>query len=308
MLGMIGRFLGKVSLARRSLANLSRMDEAQELALINQGTILSRLNQSLASTRLADFEFKVFSQWGEDGIIQRLTEVVEIPNKTFIEFGVEDFMESNCRFLMMKDNWRGFVIDGSAQNIERLRASPFFWKHDLNPLAAFITKDNINQLLEQSGFDADLGLLSVDIDGNDYYVLEAITGFRPRILVCEYNNVFGGERKISVPYDPHFRRMDKHHSGLYFGASLPAMVFLAQRKGYTLVGVNTAGGNAFFVRNDLMTAKLEALQAADAYAPSPVRESRDVSGKLTFVGGQSRIELIKGLPVFNVETLALEPL
>jgi hypothetical protein len=306
---MISDFLAKLAgKVRRPIASLSRMDESLQLARINQGVILSRLNRALVSTKLSDYEFKVFSQWGEDGIIQRLTDAVEIPNKTFIEFGVEDFMESNCRFLMTKDNWRGFVIDGSAANIERLRSSDFYWKHDLNAVAAFITKDNINQLLAESGFDVDLGLLSVDIDGNDYYVLDAIDGFRPRILVCEFNNVFGGERKISVPYDPQFRRMEKHHSGLYFGASLPAMALLAERRGYSLVGINSAGCNAFFVRNDLMNPHLEVWNASNLYAPSAIRESRGPAGELTFVGGKRRLDLIRGLPVYNVETQTIEAL
>ena len=193
--------IGKIRQALQvSLNGESRLDDVS----INQGRILSSLNEAKTSKRLKDFEFKVFSQWGEDGIIQHLTRAVDIKNKTFIEFGVEDFFESNCRFLMMKDDWRGFVIDGSRENIARLKKSNFYWKHHLDAVDAFITKDNINALLAKSGFDADLGILSVDLDGNDYYVLEAIENFRPRILICEYNPIFGATRKISVPDSMHF--------------------------------------------------------------------------------------------------------
>jgi hypothetical protein len=133
---------------------------------INQGLILTKLNQTNTSKNLKDYEFKVFSQWGEDGIIQYLINILEIKNKTFIEFGVEDFSESNCRFLMMKDDWRGFVIDGSRQNIEKLKKSYYFWKHDLKAIPAFIDRENINELLSKSDFDCDLGILSIDVDGN----------------------------------------------------------------------------------------------------------------------------------------------
>ncbi len=129
---------------------------------MSQGLMLSESMAVKESKHLKDYEFKVFSQWGEDGIIQHLTSVLEIENKTFIEFGVEDFFESNCRYLMMKDNWIGFVIDGSASNIDRLKEAEFYWRYDLTALNSFITRENINELLAKSGFDEDLGILSID--------------------------------------------------------------------------------------------------------------------------------------------------
>jgi hypothetical protein len=290
------------------LFNLYRINQLFDELKINQGVILSTLNKNKTSRLLEDYEFKVFSQWGEDGIIQHLINCVEITNKTFIEFGVEDFFESNCRFLLMKDNWRGFVIDGSKSNIDKLKQSYFYWKYHLEAVDAFITKENINELLEQSAFEKDIGILSVDIDGNDYYVLEAISFYNPRILICEYNSVFGKERKISVPYEPDFYRTKKHYSNLYFGASLAAMTHIAEKKGYTLVGTNSIGGNAFYVRNDLINEKLETLTTEQAYVPSNVRESRNRQGELTYITGDARRELIKGMPVFNVETNILEKL
>lgn len=287
---------------------LGGIDQRFDEIRIGQGTIIAALNQGKTSTNLKDYEFKVFSQWGEDGIIQHLTRCVEIKNKTFIEFGVEDFFESNCRFLLMKDDWKGFVIDGSSSAIERLKQSYFYWKHHLEAVHAFITRDNINDLLAGSGFEEDLGILSVDLDGNDYYVLEAITSFKPRILICEFNPVFGGARKISIPYQPDFYRTNSHYSNLYWGASLAAMTHLASRKGYALVGTNTAGNNAFYVRKDLLNEKLEVLSAEMAYSPSNYRESKDRQGNLTFITADRRLDVIKGLPVFEVEKQVIEPL
>src|SRR4051794_15368256 len=113
-----------ISRARRLLSTIAHIDRRLvglevnlEEIKINQGVILSHINNGKTSRDLKDYEFKVFSQWGEDGIIQHLVDSIAIKNKTFIEFGVEDFYESNCRFLLMKDNWRGFVIDGSTANI-----------------------------------------------------------------------------------------------------------------------------------------------------------------------------------------------
>jgi hypothetical protein len=275
---------------------------------MNQGKILTRLHRGGSSTRLQDYEFKVFSQWGEDGIIQRLIEVVKLEQRTFIEFGVEDFFESNCRFLMMNDNFRGFVMDGSVDNVATCKNSYFYWKHALQARQAFITRDNINQLLAESGFGVDLAILSVDLDGVDYWVAESIERFTPRILIHEYNSVFGSQRKISVPYDASFQRSKKHFSNLYWGASLAALTYQANKKGYSLVGTNSAGCNAFYVRNDLVTDKLQVLSAEQAYTESAYRESRDAAGNLTYASGPDRLKAIAGLPVINVETGAEEVL
>lgn len=284
------------------------MKRQLEIIRMNQGIILETLNRQKMSRDLSDYEFRVFSQWGEDGIIQHLISSIEISNKTFIEFGVEDFVESNCRFLLMKDDWKGLVIDGSETNIKRLQSSYFFWKHHLIAKQAFVTKDNIDNLLVESGFDEDLGILSVDIDGVDYFILESIASYKPRILIVEYNPVFGPDRKISVPYKADFFRTEAHYSNLYFGASLAAMAHLAERKGYALVGVGSMGGNAFFVRDDLLNDRVQRRTIKEVFKYSNFRESRDETGALTYLTGEDRLQAIKGLPVVNVETGFLESL
>ena len=301
-----------LSLARRLPAllrsNVLRLSENLETIGVHQGSMHAALNREFDSADLQDYEFKVFSQWGDDGIIQRLIDVVEIENTTFIEFGVEDFSESNCRFLMMKDNWSGFVIDGSPKSIARLKSSYFYWQYDLRALCSFITRENINQLLAQSDFADDLGILSIDLDGNDYHVLESISSFSPRILICEYNAVFGSERKVTVPYRPDFHRTEAHHSNLYWGASLSALNELAHEKGYSLVGTNLAGNNAFFVRDDLMDDRIRALSVEDAFTDSKFRESRNPNGTFSHLHGEDRARAIKGLQVLNTEKGQLEAL
>lgn len=293
---------------RRSIRTHLKIEERFDELRVMHGKLISEIHSSKTTKILQDYEFKVFSQWGEDGILQKLIGCVEIANRTFIEFGVEDFYESNCRYLLMNNNWSGFVMDGSQINIDRMRHSYFYWKYQLDSVAAFITRSNVNQLLASSGFDHDLGILSIDVDGVDYYLFEAISDFRPRIVILEYNAVFGGDRKITVPYADDFRRTNSHYSTLYFGASLAALTHLANRKGYTLVGTSSTGVNAFFVRNDLMNDSLETHTAQSAFTMLRARESRDQQGRLTFLGGDDRINLIKGLPVYNVETQQLEAL
>lgn len=286
----------------RSISSLLKLDRNLDEIKINQGLILSELNRKKHTSALLDYEFKVFSQWGEDGILQYLTQNVEIRNKTFIEFGVEDFFESNCRFLLMKDIWQGFVIDGSSRNIDRLKTSYFYWRYPLHATKAFITRENVSELLNESGFDRDLGILSVDIDGVDYFVLEMLHDWHPRILVVEYNSVFGMRDAVSVPYAADFQRSKWHSSNLYYGASLSAFVYLLRRRGYALVGVNSAGSNAFFVRSELLNDIVHEVAMEDCYRPSCFRESRDQSGRLTFLAGDDRRKLISHLPLVDVVT------
>jgi hypothetical protein len=280
----------------------ARVPEGLHAAKINQGRLLARMNEELTSTDLHDYEFKVFSQAGEDGILQKLVSSINVGKKTFIEFGVEDFTESNCRFLMMKDNWSGFVIDGSIQNIRRIKSSNEHWMHDLTAVHAFITKDNIQTLLSKSGFSEDVGVLSIDVDGVDYWILQAITNYRPRILITEYNAVFGCDRKVSVPYAPDFQRTRRHFSNLYFGASLPALVELAERKGYSFVGTNSFGSNAFFIRGDVMTNALRPLTAKEGFTMSKFRQSRAKNGRMDFLSGRAQLDVIGDMPVVDMET------
>lgn len=246
-----------------------------------------------------EFGFKVFSQSNEDGLIQYLIRKVDIPNKTFIEFGVSDYAECNTRFLLLNNNWSGFVMDGSKANIERLISSSIYWQHDIRAEAAFITKENINKLLETSGFDKEVGILSIDIDGNDYWIWEAIDCINPRIVICEYNPIYGKNISVSVPYDKDFYRTDKHYSNLYWGASLGAYVDLAKKKKYKLVCVNQMGHNAFFVRNDAAD-DLPEVSAEDAYRKMSYRESRDESGRLTYLSQEEGLKLIENEMVIEV--------
>jgi hypothetical protein len=287
---------------RAALPRLLKLDRRLDEVKINQGLILSQMQYAAKRKHLWEYEFKVFSQWGEDGIVQYLVSHLDIRNRTFIEFGVEDFSESNCRFLMMKDRWSGFVIDGSEQNIERLKNAYYFWQYPLSCRSAFITKENIGALLEESHFDKEIGILSVDIDGIDYHVLEALADWHPAILIIEYNEAFGSSRPVSVPYDPTFVRHRKHFSNQYWGASLPAFCYLTGRRGYGLVGTNSVRSNAFFVRRDLLNDTVREVGVADCSGEATYRDTRDQAGRLTFISGLDRRRLMADMPLIDVST------
>ncbi len=253
---------------------------------------------------LQDVEFQMSSQWGEDGIIDWLIEQSEIScvSQSFIEFGVEDYRESNTRFLLQNRNWRGLIMDGNKAVTRAVREDALMASHDLTVQASFITRENINELIANAGFGGDIGLLSIDLDGNDYWVWEAIHVIRPIICICEYNAVFGDMFPVCIPYEAQFDRAIAHHSYLYFGASILALQSLATKKGYRFVGTTSAGNDAFFVREDYARQFVDkSLQSVGAL-PSFFRESRDRFGRRNYIGGVERLKEIATLPVVNVVT------
>ncbi len=287
---MVNKFIGR--------------NDTQKILL---GKILAKMNNEKKEINcLEELEFKVFSQFGDDGIIQYLISKIEMPNN-FIEFGVETYHEANTRFLVVNNNWSGLVIDGSRKNIQSIYHQDIYWKSNLEAIEAFITAENINDLISSNGFSGDIGILSVDIDGNDYWVLKNIEVVNPVIIIVEYNSIFGKEKSISVPYNTSFFRTQAHFSNLFYGASLPAFCHLCNEKGYTLIGCNSSGNNAYFIRNDklgdLPTPTLE-----KAFVNSKFRESRNEKGELTFLSKDQQIEALKGMKVMNVKTNTLETL
>jgi len=269
--------------------------------------LIGELKKRGFPSEIQEAEFSVFSQWGEDGILQHLISQVQIPIRKFVEFGVENYREANTRFLLLNNNWSGLVMEADRENTERIKKDGVFWKFDLTVKRAFVTAENINSVLESAGYTGEIGLLSIDIDGNDYWVWKAIRVIEPAIVIVEYNSLFGNEREITIPYDPKFNRYQAHYSGLYQGASLAALCSLAEAKGYAFVGSNSVGVNAFFVRRDRL-GSLKALTSKEGYVCSRVRESKDRSGNQDYLAGEARLDVIKGLPVFNVKTGQLEPL
>lgn len=288
---------------RSLLGKAIQLSSGSNKILIAQCLLNAQLNRKVISIRdLTQVEFRGFSQWGEDGIIDWLIERLPGIPKTFVEFGVENYLEANTRMLLWLRNWRGLIIDGSEENIADVKKQDVAWRFNLSSVCAFIDKDNINHLIESSGLRGDIGLLSIDIDGNDYWVWKNIAAISPVLVVCEYNAVYGDLKRITTPYKADFRRNAAHFSNLYFGASLPALIDLGKEKGYSFVGTNSNGCNAFFVRNDSAVDILSNLKNIASFA-SQFRESRDESGQLNFISNSSRLEPIQHMPVMDLDQM-----
>ncbi|MCU0534213.1 MAG: hypothetical protein MUD14_10000 [Hydrococcus sp. Prado102] len=265
------------------------------------GRIEARQLKLLKADKLTDNEFQVYSQWGEDGIIQFLLHNILVKNKIFVEFGVQNYTESNTRFLLINNNWSGLVMDSSEDYINYIKNDSIYWRYNLKAVRAFITKDNINELISSNGLKGEIGLLSVDIDGNDYWVWQAIDVIEPAIVIVEYNFRFGKDKAVTIPYQENFVRSEAHYSWIYYGASLKALYLLAKQKGYVFVGCNSGGNNAFFVRKDLKPDSIKELTPEEGYVAGQFRESRDRDGNLSYLSHQEEEQLLASLPLVEVE-------
>jgi hypothetical protein len=290
------RLGGAARLARRTLLLPRTIADLQTQV----GALQCRWVATLAPDELDRAEFRVFSQFGEDGIIQFLVQRTPIDDPVFVELGVEDYSESNTRFLLVNNAWRGVIVDAGTAHRRFLAESRLAWRNTIDAVSAFVDRDNVNDLIRGAGVPGDIGLLSIDIDGNDYWVLDAIDCVAPRILVAEYNSLFGPERAVTVPYDAGFVRGEKHYSHLYWGASLAALARAADAKGLALVGGNRAGNNAFFVRRDLI-GDIPERTPAECWRPAQFRESRGPNGELTFVSNdEEKRSLLRDLPLVDL--------
>ena len=219
-----------------------------------------------ASKRLNKHECQVFSQNGEDGIIQEIFNRVGHTNKYFIEFGVENGLECNSLNLLYK-GWTGLWIEGNNSCFKQITGmfKDFIENGALKVRNEFITAENIQPLFDEAKSPTEPDLLSIDIDYNDYHVWKAITTYKPRVVVIEYNSIFRPDTHFVVKYNPR-RVWDK--TG-YFGASLLALEQLGNEKGYSLVGCVFSGSNAFFVRKDLINDQFEPpFSAENHYEPN----------------------------------------
>lgn len=209
------------------------------------------------------YEKKVFSQNGEDGIIEELFLRIGTTNRFFVEFGVEDGMECLTRNLLVHHGWSGVLMEGNEFHFQNLLANTAQYPGVL-ARQHFITRDNIPDLFRAAGVPQEFDLLSIDIDGNDYWIWKALGGYEPRLVVIEYNASYPPPQKMVIPYQDHFC----WDGTSYFGASLSSLEALGEELGYALIGTDTHGVNAFFLRHDLLQSSgFPALTAEEAYHP-----------------------------------------
>jgi len=190
-------------------------------------------------------EFKIFSQTGEDGVIDYIFKKIGVKNKKFVEIGIEDGRECNTANLSLNFGWSGLLIEANKSDAEK--AKKYYLGKPVKVINSFVKKENINEILKRENILGEIDLLSIDIDGNDYWIWETINEISPRVVIVEYNSTLRG-RDITIKYNPAFSRFTKEKTGYYYGTSLSALTKLAEKKGYALVACNSLGFNSFFVK------------------------------------------------------------
>lgn len=223
---------------------------------------------------LRDTGLKVFSQHEEDGLLLFIYAVIGMGGKRFLEIGSHDGVNSNCANLALNFGWHGLFIDADREVVERGRRFysryPDPWHYHPRFLCAKVTRENINTLVQESGMTGEIDLLSIDLDGYDYWIWDALSVVQPRVVIIETHVEFG-MNNIVVPYDPNYVYPGKHP--VYHGASPVAMTRLAKRKGYRLVGSNEYGQNLIFVREPLGVSALPEVAVESTLQHPAAKES-----------------------------------
>ena len=246
---IIKNFLKKYFLILKIKDRFSPSVQIGQLQLYHQYKKQSEKN---SLPKISETGFRVFSQFEEDGKLLFIFSVIGMTNKTFVEIGSDDGINSNSANLFFNFGWRGLFIDANSKSIERgkrfFSKYPHSWFYKPKFVCAKVNTDNINSIIENAGFKQEIGLLSIDIDGNDYWVWNAIKIIEPQVVIIETHNEFG-LYNIVVPYDANYSFPGKHP--VYHGASPIAMTKLANKKGYRLVGANELGFNFIYVKNGI---------------------------------------------------------
>lgn len=244
---------------------------------IGQRQLFHQYQQARKNNQLPDFKdtgFRVFSQFEEDGKLLYILALTGMRTKRFVEIGSDDGINSNCANLAFNFGYYGLFLDGNAKALKRGEA---FYKKYPHPYmytpkftCARVTAENVNQLVQAAGLEGEIDVLSIDIDGNDYWIWKALHVVQPMVVVIE-THVELGMRNIVVPYDPNYFFPGKHP--VYHGASPVAMVNLAKSKGYRLVGANDLGFNFIFVRNGWVEKELPEVSIESVLWHPSVKES-----------------------------------
>ena len=263
---------------------------------------LIRLNYSKIKD-INDLDYKVFSQAGEDGIIDYLLYSLNIKKPKFIEMGVGDYRESNTRFVYERSSCKGLIVDVIENLEQKVKGNINFWKGDLKVVEKEIDSENIIETLNENNFSKDIDLFSLDIDGIDYWVLEKLPNEFSKIIVVEYNAIFGDKLMVSVPNIKGFQRHKYHYSYLCLGASLNALINLLNKKGYIFLGTNLLRTNAFFVLKkfkDKINLDLSNTNQLNKHVDSHIRESRNKKGRLNYLSGKNRLKEIENCEVVDL--------
>ncbi|HAR62786.1 MAG TPA: hypothetical protein DCS13_04915 [Candidatus Margulisbacteria bacterium] len=244
----------KVSIQKNELQHALSRKESQILLMLKYKELVNN-KQTLPA--FGDIGFRVFSGADEDGILLYIFSLIGVTSKKLIDIGSAGIDGSNTANLILNHGWSALLVESNAKTVNYM--NKFYsscTETKLYPpilVNEFVNVHNINAIIAKNHFDGEVDLFCLDIDGIDYWVWNALEVVNPRVVLVEFQAIWGADRSVTIPYKEDFQieYYGELQLGLYSGASLPAFVKLAKQKGYRLVGCHRYGFNAFFIRNDI---------------------------------------------------------
>ena len=284
--------------------NIERLIFDKIIFSVGVSQVFNHRNKYDQITDIKQAELKVFSQNGEDGIIDYLlTQLELIPSSTnFFEIGVGDYRESNTRFIYNRFHPKGVIVDCIDEMEMKVKPHVNMWKGDLRICNRQINSKNINEIVNQYA-DFEIDVFSLDIDSIDYWIIDKLKSNISKIFISEFNPVFGSKLNITVPNIDGFDRTEYHYSNLCYGMSLRALIEIMKKKNYYFLGTNLQKMNAFFISNDFPKHKFFKnikISNLDEYCNSNIRDSRDKNYSLNFLSGQKKLKEIEDCQVINL--------
>ena len=253
--------------------------------------------------KLSDVDYKIFSQNGEDGILDYLLYQLKIEKPKYIEIGVGDYTESNTRFIFERCSPKGTVVDCLENLEEKIKKNFSLWKSELKIVNDFVNPNNIIKIMREADTLNNLDIFSLDIDGIDYWILKELPKDFSKIAIVEFNPIFGKNLKVSVPNIINFDRKKYHYSNLCFGMSLQAAIEIMNEKNFYFVGTNLLRNNAFFISKNYKKEKYFKnlmINNIENSTDANFTESRDIKGNLNFLNYQKRVKEILECEVIDL--------
>lgn len=252
---ILGKFRAKVlSLGSPYVLLIDRYSMIERMTMSLARGVFNKTNLKIDTTAPATWEFSSFSQSGGDGIIDFLLSYIKAPNRYFIEIGSSDGLENNSSCLAFAKKYSGLMIEGNPEKSQRAKKYLGRFNWGVQYINSFVDKENIGLLLKKESLYSNPDFYSQDIDGVDYYIMEAVmnSGFRPKVICVEFNSTYGPSMELTIDYKPDFNYWEAHPSHLYFGVSIGGWKKFFKKFNYEFVTVDTNGVDAFFVdRNQL---------------------------------------------------------
>ena len=275
----------------------------RKLYMIGLSHVLKIRENYFNVKKLSDVDYKIFSQNGEDGILDYLIHQLNLEKPKFIEIGVGDYTEANTRFIFERCSPKGTIVDCIENLEDKVKKNLKLWKGELKIINKIVNSKNIIEIMQESNCSSDLDIFSLDIDGIDYWIIDKLPKNFSKIVVLEYNSTFGNEIEVTIPNIENFDRTKYHYSNLCYGMSFQAAIKLMEKKNFHYIGTNLFNNNIFFISKKFSKEKYFknlVIGKSEYNGDAFFRESRDKDGNLNYLSGKKKLREISECKVVDL--------